>query len=51
MSATMMPPGPMAPPRSCERRAHLESMLVVVLSIACLVLAFVDLLLLATYSV
>jgi len=51
MSATMIPPRALARRPSSERRHRLEAVLVVVLSIACMVLALVDLVLLATYSV
>ncbi len=37
-------------PALSERRARAETLLVIVLSLACLALAFADLILLATYS-
>ena len=49
MSVTAVPPRE-AIRTARERRAHFESLLVVVLSLACLALALVDLVLLATYS-
>lgn len=51
MSAAMMPQRPVGRRAPHRLRERYESMLVVMLSIGCLVLALIDLVLLATYSV